>query len=342
VATLLTGVGYIGAALVQLLAERSAERGPVVALDNFSSTSRAQAEAALPAGTQLVEGDVADAAAVARAFDALGPRQAHEPTERSQHSRPSHASQPNEAITVFHLAAQPSAAMAGREPDVTERSNLVGARVVLEAARDRGARVVFGGSFHIYGDELTGQTVDEETPYGRVGDLSHLSKVYVEQLARMFGGSFVSVRLGVVYGLSPIMKTTPAFMTVPNLFCQRAAHGDVLQVLEDRPLAFIHVRDAAEALLGAEALLADAQAQQAPSEPWRIVNAAPEVATIGHVARTVQRLLQERGASVQIQGAASSEAGFQVRSSLGLEPRYTLASGLGEALDFFLKLKAPR
>ena len=135
--------------------------------------------------------------------------------------------------------------MAAREPDVTERSNLVGARVVLEAARERGARVVFGGSFRVYGDNLVGQCVDEQTAYGRVGDLSHLSKIYVEQLARMIGVHFASVRLGVTYGLSPIMKNTPAFMTVPNLFCQRAANGEVLQVLEDRPLAFIHVEDAA-------------------------------------------------------------------------------------------------
>src|SRR5256885_390241 len=121
----------------------------------------------------------------------------------------------DQPLTVFHLAAQPSAAMAAREPAVTERSNLVGARIVLEAARDRAARVVFGGSFRVYGDELVGQTVDETAAYGQVGDLSHLSKIYVEQLARMIGGSFVSVRLGVTYGLSPIMKTTPAFMTVP-------------------------------------------------------------------------------------------------------------------------------
>jgi nucleoside-diphosphate-sugar epimerase len=188
--------------------------------------------------------------------------------------------------------------------------------------------VVFGGSFRVYGDDLVGQCVDEATAYGQVADLSHLSKIYVEQLARMIGVPFVSVRLGVTYGLSPIMKTTPAFMTVPNLFCQRAAQGEVLQVLEDRPLAFIHVADAAEALFAAGSrILAD----------WEVVNAAPEVASIGRVARTVQRLAQERRAWVRIHGAASSEAGFQVTSRIGgLEHSHTLADGLGEVLDFFL------
>ena len=301
VATLLTGAGYIGAALLPRLAP------PLVVLDNFYSTSRAAMTACLPAGAELVEGDVADPAAVARAFDRLG-----------------HA----QGATVYHLAAQPSAAVAVREPELTERSNLVGARVVLEAARERGARVVFGGSFRVYGDALMGLTVDEDVPYGRVSDLSHLSKVYVEQLARMLGVPFVGVRLGVVYGLSPIMKTAPAFMTVPNLFCQRAAAGDVLQVIDDRPMAFVHVRDAAAALVCASRLA---------GSDWQVVNAAPEVATIGQVARTVQRLAQERGAWVRLHGTAASEAAFSVTSRLsGLDYQHTLATGLGEVLNYFL------
>ena len=202
--------------------------------------------------------------------------------------------------------------------------------MVLEAARERNARVVFGGSFRVYGDELTSQTVDEDVPYGKVGDLSHLSKMYVEQLARMLDVPFVSVRLGVTYGLSPIMKTSPAFMTVPNLFCQRAAQGQPLQVLEDRPIAFIHVDDAAAALLAS----ANGQCR------FGAVNAAPEVATVGQVARLVQRLMQDRGGSVQIEGAASSEAGFRVTSRLApFTPRHTLADGLSDVLDLFLHAK---
>jgi nucleoside-diphosphate-sugar epimerase len=144
------------------------------------------------------------------------------------------------------------------------------------------------------------------------------------------------VRLGVTYGWSPIMKTTPAFMTVPNLFCQRAAQGQVIEVLEDRPLAFIHVRDAADALIESARILAQSQ------QPWQVVNAAPQVATIGQVARTVQRLAEDRGTQVSINGAATSEAGFRVISQLddkGFTPHHTLASGLGDVLDHFLKLK---
>lgn len=301
VATLVTGVGYIGAALVRRL-QADGER--VVGLDNFSSTGRA----AIPSDMDVLEGDVAEPADVARAFDRLAG---------------------DEPLTVFHLAAQPSAAVALKDPATTERSNLVGARVVLEAARERGARVVFGGSFRVYGDDLAGRCVDEDTPYGRVGDLSHLSKVYVEQLGRMLGGAFCSVRLGVVYGLAPVMKSAdPAYMTVPNLFCQRAVHDEPLQVIEDRALAFIHVEDAVQALLAAGALAGPV---------WQVVNAAPEVATIGDVARTVQDIARQRGRQVRVQGAATTAPGqrFEVRSRLPLQPRHTLREGLGEVFEAF-------
>lgn len=304
---LLTGAGYIGAALLDRLTERALEPAPVVVLENFYSTSREAVGAALPNGTLLIDGDVAEPADVARAFDALD---AASPT------------------TVFHLAAQPSAGMAARDPALTERSNLVGARVLLEAARERGATVVFGGSFRVYGDELTGQCVDEQLPYGRVGDLSHLSKIYVEQLARMLEVRFVSVRLGVTYGLSPIMKTDPAFMTVPNLFCKRAAEGEPLRVLENRPMAFIHVEDAADALLAAT--------QLSSGPMWQAVNAASEVATIGGIAGTVDRLMRKHGGTARIEGATDSEATFELRSQLRLKPRHTLESGLVDVLEYFV------
>ncbi len=321
VATLVTGLGYIGAALVRRLAQRDGEAGSIVALENFFCTPRGEVEAALPGGVRLIEGDVAEARDVARAFDALG----------------SANGQPH---VVYHLAAQPSASVALREPGLTERSNLVGARVVLESARQRGARVVFGGSFRVYGDHTAGTLVDEHTPYGRVGDLSHLSKLYTEQLGRMLGMPFVSVRLGVTYGLSLIMKTTPAFMTMPNLFCQRAALGQFLEVHSDRPLAFIHVEDAASALIAASDRLNAVELDNDKDEDnvWQVVNAAPEVATIGQVALTVQRLMQARGGSVQIHGPTSSEATFRVRSSLdadGFKPEHTLSNSLGAVLDFF-------
>ena len=58
-ATLLTGAGYIGAALLRRLAEGDLGGGQVVVLENFYSTPRPDVEAALPPGTCFIEGDVA-------------------------------------------------------------------------------------------------------------------------------------------------------------------------------------------------------------------------------------------------------------------------------------------
>lgn len=315
VAILLTGVGYIGAALLRRLAVEAPDE-PIVAIENYFCTPRADVERALPRRATLIEGDVADAATVQRAFDIAV------------------QATPAREVTVFHLAAQPSAGIAARDPDVTERSNLTGARVVLSAARTAHAQVVFGGSFRVYGDDLAGQTVTEATPYGTVGDLSHLSKIYVEHLARMLGVRCVSVRLGVTYGVSPIMKTDPAFMTVPNVFCQRAAHGDALQVHEDRAVAFVHVDDAARALIAAARLGERRDAFQA-------VNAAPEVMRIADLARLVERLAAARGLATTVTEPAPSsrrDPNYAVVSRLGSDfPARTLDSHLGAVLDLFIE-----
>jgi nucleoside-diphosphate-sugar epimerase len=314
VALLVTGVGYIGSVLLRRLAQAEGQSGRehLVGLESFYCSAADQVQRALPAEARLLQGDVANATDVARAFEAAG-----EPV-----------------TTVFHLAAQPSAAVAAREPELTERSNLTGARVVLEAAREHGAQVVFGSSFRVYGDDLHGREVDEGTPYGRVGDLSHLSKVYVEQLARMVGVPFIGVRLGVTYGLGPVMKTIPTFMTVPNLFCQRAMTDEPLRVLEDRPMAFIHVEDAADALVAAARRL-----QRPGRSGWQVVNAAPNVMTIGQVARCVQRLVEARGRTARIEAPMLADTAFRVRSKLededGWRPRRTMADGLPAVLDWF-------
>jgi nucleoside-diphosphate-sugar epimerase len=138
VAVLLTGVGYIGSALLHPLLARG-ER--VVGLENFYCTPRPAARRlADQPGFTLLEGDVANPADVARAFQA--------------------ATADDSPLTVYHLAAQPSAGAAARDPDYTERANLTGARLVLQAAHDSGARrVVFGGSFRVYGVDLADQDV---------------------------------------------------------------------------------------------------------------------------------------------------------------------------------------
>lgn len=311
-AALITGVGYLGAPLAAALLARG-ER--VVALENYFSTPAEKLSAlAYRDDFTLIEGDVADARSVATAFDRQG-------SDQSQ------------ATTVYHLAAQPSASVAKTDPDYTEHTNLIGARLVLEAARERGWPVIFAGSFRVYGDDLGSSEVDESRSYGHIADLSHLSKSYVEQLAQTLGTRFCSLRLGVVYGLGPVMKSDLRFMTVPNLFCQRAVSGRALEVRDDRPVAFVHIADAVCALVSAPGWLM--------SNDWGAFNIAPEVLTVSAVARTVAEAGRNRGLDVQVQmkgDAWPTEALFRVRSSadrLGFHGRRRLAESVGEVIDYF-------
>src|SRR5215217_6310312 len=263
----MTGIGYIGAALAEALL---ADGQHVVGLENgFSTVPAVVARLARQRRFTLVRGSINSEQTLERAFQAAG------------------ADAGGGLDAVYHLAAQASAHPEAAPPSYTEQTNLVAPRLVYEAAARHGARaLVYGSSFRVYGDDLAG-TVDERTPYGRIGDLSHLSKVYAEKLLEMLAGQHpvptANVRLGVVYGRGPLMKHDPRFLTVPNLFCMRAAAGEPLRVNAgaNRPIGFLHLDDAVQALrLGAEM----AGAREGGSEA---VNAVSEVLGVGEVAALV-------------------------------------------------------
>src|SRR5262249_6114293 len=153
-------------------------------------------------GFRLVEGDVAEPEHVALALAAADVR------------------------VAYLLAAQSSPDDAAAPAEYTERTNLRGARVLLDACADRGVEtVVFGSSLRVDGQPLP-PGFDESTPYGRQSALSHLSKIYVEKLLELHAGRrtmrAISARLAIVYGLGPVMKRQPSYMTVPNRFAWQA------------------------------------------------------------------------------------------------------------------------
>jgi nucleoside-diphosphate-sugar epimerase len=314
VAVLVTGVGYIGAQLVLDLLD---DGETVVGLENVFSTPPGALEALLRHPRFcLVRGSVSDPAAVARAIEA---------------ARPS---------VVYHLAAQSSAHPQAASIQYTERSNLVGPRVLLEALRGQADRVVLGSSFRVLGDDLVGM-VGEDRPHGRVGDPSHLSKIYLERLGEMLAWQgrvpTVAVRLGITYGLGAVMKHDPRFQTVPNRFCAQAAAGERLQVASGRCAAFIHVQDAARALRAA--------ARMPLREPFGVVNAAPDVRGLPEVAEQVRTAGAARGLGVAVDGPHQPGGPrFSVQSSLaalGWAPSQEMPSAIAEVLDYFLSARAP-
>lgn len=306
---LIAGVGYIGAPLALAYLARG-ER--VVGLENYFCTSvQSLGRLRRHANFQLVRGSIASTRTLERTFT-------HGP------------------FRVIHLlAAQPSASPTAASTAYTEKTNLIGARMLLDAAaRQAPSRIIFGSSFHVYGTPLQG-AVDEQRPFGAFSDFSHLSKVYVEKLLEMYTRihslAAASVRLGIVYGLGPVMKTHPLFQTVPNRFAFQAARGEPLRVNPEAAYAigFIHLDDAVTALLAAEEL----------SGSYSTANAVCEALSVSQVALAVREAGGERGLSVAITPPASTPRAeaFTVTSQLaraGWQPVHRLRDRIGEVIDY--------
>lgn len=175
------GQGFIGGHLVRALLERGDE---VTVLDLSGAAGRALELHGLAGEARLVEGDVADPAAVHRAVREAG----------------STSGGPD---SLFHLAAQTLVGLSAEDPVATFRANAEGTWTVLEAARQVGVEaVVVASSDKAYGpsDSLPYREGDELKPAAPY----EASKAAADLIARSYWPAFdlpVAVtRLANVYG----------------------------------------------------------------------------------------------------------------------------------------------
>lgn len=217
------GAGFIGShILAQLQGRRDMD---VVVFDNLSSGSKEH----VPAGMELVEGDVCDEAAVDALF--------------ADHH----------FDAVIHLAAQTMVPTSVEQPVLDCRINLEGVLHVLEACRIHGTRhILFSSSAAVYGDNLHISLKETErlvptSPYG-------ITKMTTEHYLRVYhelsGMDATVFRFANVYGERQGEKGEGG---VVSIFCKLLSQRQGITVFGDgnQTRDFVYAGDIAQAIIRA-------------------------------------------------------------------------------------------
>jgi len=291
------GGGFIGSNLARLLLDDGHE---VTVLDDFSSGYRSNLEA-LPEA-RLVEGDVRDPAALARAIEG--------------------------ADTVFHLAASVGNTRAIERPIEDSEINVLGTLRVLEAARANGTRkIVFSSSAGIFGELkhlpiAEDHPLDPDSPYG-------VSKLAAEKMclayAKLYELEAVCLRYFNVYGPN---QRFDAYGNVIPIFAHRLVHGETVTIYDDgeQTRDFVNVRDVAAAnLLAARADGVSGAFNIASATQITINELVELMSSVSGIEARVEHVPPRKG-DVRDSLADISAA----HDALGYSPRVQLEEGLDE------------
>jgi UDP-glucose 4-epimerase len=300
------GAGFIGSHLV----DRLVEEGCVVrVLDDFTSGRESNLERSKSQLDALLRGSICDAAVLRRACDGVE--------------------------VVFHQAAVPSVPRSVAEPVRTNHVNVDGTLLVLETARQAGARrVVFAASSSVYGDtvELPKVETMPPTPLSPYALQKYAGEVYCRLYAQLYGLETVALRYFNVYG--PRQNPESEYAAVIPKFVTACLAGKPPRIYGDGEQSrdFTFVADAVEA---------NWLAGVAPRAVGAAINVAGGVrTTLNELFASVRRLT---GATVdvvheppRVGDVKHSLAGLdRARELLGFVPAIDLDEGLARTIQSF-------
>jgi UDP-glucose 4-epimerase len=219
------GAGFIGSHLVEAL---TAAGRRVRVFDDLSTGLRSNLDHIKPA-PEIIVGDLADAAAVARAVEG--------------------------AKVAYHLGALASVARSVETPADSHRACATGTLNVLDAARRSGVRrVVYAASSSAYGgaSDPAGQREDLPVqPLSPYAAAKLAGELYCQAFAYTYGLETVRVRFFNIFGPrqradSPYSGVIALFIAAMSAGKTPSVHGDGLQSRD-----FTYVTNAVQALMKA-------------------------------------------------------------------------------------------
>jgi UDP-glucose 4-epimerase len=302
------GAGFIGSHLVDALAERGRS---VRVFDNFS-TGRRENLAGRQMRVEVVEGDLTDPDAVARAMKGVR--------------------------TVYHLGALASVARSVEAPLATHAACATGTLHVLDAARKAGVRrVVYAASSSAYGGASSEDGQPEDTPLTALSPYAAAKlsgELYLQAFAATYGLETVRLRFFNIFG--PRQRADSPYSGVIALFTAALSEGRVPVVhgdgLQSRDFTF--VANAVQALVKAAEAPADVVSGKVYNVGCgRSVTVLDLVAALNRLlgTNTAARHGDPRAGDVRFSKADIT----RTRRDLGYDPTVNFEEGLRRTVEWY-------
>jgi UDP-glucose 4-epimerase len=300
------GAGFIGSHLVEALTARGLG---VRVFDNFSTGLRSNLATLRPA-PEVIDADLADAAALERAMTGVS--------------------------VAYHLAALASVQRSVETPEITHQACSTGTLNVLNAARKHGVRrVIYASSSSAYGGWSSQDGQNEDIPLNPLSPYAAAKlsgELYAQAFSASYGLETVRCRFFNIFG--PRQRADSPYSGVIALFIAAMVQGRTPTVYGDglQSRDFTYVANAVQALV---------KAGQTPGVSGRVYNVGTGssitvldlVAGLNKLLGT--NLLPQHGApragDVRFSRADISRA----RRDLGYEPDICFEEGLKRTLRWY-------
>jgi UDP-glucose 4-epimerase len=299
------GAGFVGSHITEALVKRGDR---VRVLDNFD-TGRRENLKSVQGQAELIEGSVADSAAVARAIAGCE--------------------------LVFHQAALASVPRSIDDPLATHAVCATGTLIVLNEARKANVRrVVYAASSSAYGNQPQPQKreTDLPSPLSPYAAAKLAAELYCEAFFHSYGLEAVALRYFNVFG--PRQDPAGPYAAVIPIFIQKILAGERPTIFGDglQTRDFTYVENVVQANLRA------AEAKGAAGQVFNVGNGVSltlidllkELNAI--FGKNIEPVFQPpRAGDVRDSLADISRA----RSVLGYEPKVQLAEGLRRTVEYY-------